>query len=141
MKNIETTVKTERTIEDIMAEMAAKRIDGTTMPKTATKAQKKKICRFLKNWFNEFKGTTRNIKLKNLRFMSSLDSSRISVVIETGMKNDEGTAASWICRDSLQIFVGSRGGVNTPNQKSINIHNLFCVAFDEKKIDKKRRGF
>jgi hypothetical protein len=35
----------------------------------------------------------------------------ISFVIETGMPNDEGTAASLICRDRRHFFIGKRGGI------------------------------
>lgn len=37
----------------------------------------------------------------------------ISVYIETGMKNDEGTLAEALCRKHRHFFVGVRGGIET----------------------------
>ena len=38
----------------------------------------------------------------------------VSVVIETGMKNDEGTYASIFARERVHIFIGKRGGITYP---------------------------
>ena len=38
----------------------------------------------------------------------------VSVVVEVGMIGDEGTMASIICRDRLQVFIGKRGGAKIP---------------------------
>lgn len=38
----------------------------------------------------------------------------VSVAIETGIKNDEGTYASIIARERVHIFVGKRGGITYP---------------------------
>lgn len=35
----------------------------------------------------------------------------VSFVIETGIPNDEGTAASLLCRDRRHFFIGKRGGI------------------------------
>jgi hypothetical protein len=35
----------------------------------------------------------------------------VSFSIEVGMPNDEGTAASLICRDRRHFFIGKRGGI------------------------------
>lgn len=41
----------------------------------------------------------------------------VSVVIETGLKDDEGTMASIICRDRAHVFVGKRGGITWYDNK------------------------
>ena len=38
----------------------------------------------------------------------------ISVVLEVGMKEDEGTLAAIFCRDHAQLFVGKNGGITYP---------------------------
>ena len=42
----------------------------------------------------------------------------IDVVVETGMKNDEGTLAAFYCRDRAQLFVGKRGAITYPVYKN-----------------------
>ena len=42
----------------------------------------------------------------------------VSVVVETGMKNDEGTLASILCRDRAHLFIGKRGGITYPVTKN-----------------------
>ena len=43
----------------------------------------------------------------------------VSVVFVVGMKGDEGTLASIICRDRAQLFIGKRGGVTYPVTKHL----------------------
>lgn len=38
----------------------------------------------------------------------------LSVVVETGMMNDEGTLAEVFARDRAHLFVGRRGGITYP---------------------------
>lgn len=38
----------------------------------------------------------------------------ISVVVEYGLKNDEGTMASILARDRAHLFIGKHGGVTYP---------------------------
>ena len=38
----------------------------------------------------------------------------VSVVIETGLKDDEGTLAEFIARDRAHLFIGKRGGITYP---------------------------
>lgn len=38
----------------------------------------------------------------------------VSVVAEVGMVNDEGTLASILCRNRVQLFIGERGGITYP---------------------------
>ena len=42
----------------------------------------------------------------------------ISVVVETGLKGDEGTWASIIARDRAHLFVGTHGGITYPVSKN-----------------------
>lgn len=37
----------------------------------------------------------------------------VSLYVESGMKNDSGTAAAILCRKTRQIFIGIKGGVRT----------------------------
>ena len=38
----------------------------------------------------------------------------VSVVVEVGMKDDEGTLAEVFCRDRAHLFIGKRGGITYP---------------------------
>lgn len=38
----------------------------------------------------------------------------VSVVVEVGLKSDEGSLASILCRDRLQVFIGKKGGAKIP---------------------------
>lgn len=42
----------------------------------------------------------------------------ISVVVETGIKNDEGTLAAIYCRDRAHLFIGKRGAITYPVYKN-----------------------
>ena len=42
----------------------------------------------------------------------------VSVVVETGHKNDEGTMAAIFCRDRAHLFIGERGGITYPVYKN-----------------------
>ena len=37
----------------------------------------------------------------------------VSYFLTTGMVNDEGTMASLICRDTVHVFIGKKGGCST----------------------------
>lgn len=43
----------------------------------------------------------------------------VSVVVEVGMKDDEGTLAEVFCRDRAQLFIGPRGGIRYPVSKKM----------------------
>ena len=43
----------------------------------------------------------------------------VAVVVETGMKDDEGTLAEVFCRDCAQLFIGPRGGITYPVSKKL----------------------
>lgn len=38
----------------------------------------------------------------------------VSVVVEVGMKGDEGTLGQVFCRERAQLFIGKRGGIRYP---------------------------
>lgn len=38
----------------------------------------------------------------------------VSINVEVGAKNDEGTLAAIFCRDNTLIFIGRRGGLKVP---------------------------
>ena len=92
---------------------------------TLGKAQSKAI-QYLKEMFlyNHSYGDKDNYEIKEFKcepFESQDKKSKWSVVIEVGMKNDEGTAAAIICRDRRHFFIGKNGGVEvlySPTKKS-----------------------
>lgn len=43
----------------------------------------------------------------------------VSLVVEYGMKGDEGTRARYTCRDRAHLFIGKRGGVTYPVTKQL----------------------
>lgn len=43
----------------------------------------------------------------------------VSVVVEIGGKNDEGTLAEVFCRDRAHLFIGKHGGVRYPVSKQL----------------------
>lgn len=49
----------------------------------------------------------------------------ISVYIETGMKNDEGTLAEALCRKHRHFFVGVRGGIETAYYNGNHVKGSF----------------
>lgn len=38
----------------------------------------------------------------------------VNVILEVGMKNDEGTYASIVCRDRVQLFIYKKGRIEYP---------------------------
>lgn len=42
----------------------------------------------------------------------------VSLVLEVGRKNDEGTMAAVLCRDHIHLFIGKRGGITYPVSKN-----------------------
>lgn len=42
----------------------------------------------------------------------------VNLVVETGMKGDEGTMAAIFARDRAQLFIGKRGGITYPVSKN-----------------------
>ena len=63
----------------------------------------------------------------------------VSVLLETGLKGDEGTWASIIARDRAHLFIGKRGGITYPVSKnkrhytkSFNGHTILTVVIDQR---------
>lgn len=50
----------------------------------------------------------------------------VSVIVETGMKNDEGTLASILCRDRAHMFVWKGGRVTYPVSKTLKNGKFKC---------------
>lgn len=43
----------------------------------------------------------------------------VSVVVEIGGKNDEGTLAEYMCRDRAHLLIGKKGGIKYPVSKQL----------------------
>lgn len=60
----------------------------------------------------------------------------VSVVFETGLKNDEGTWASILGRDRGQVFIGKKGGLTYYNRKGtkkrLKPYLLHTLVYDQK---------
>lgn len=64
----------------------------------------------------------------------------VSVIVETGLKNDEGTLAAIIGRNRAHLYVGKRGGITYPVYKKnksftkrlLNGESLLTVYLDQK---------
>lgn len=72
-------------------------------------------------------------EIKEYRVEELKDTGMLSVVMVVGRKDDEGSVASYICRDRVHLFVGKRGGIKyfTKNLKFKPLkHNqsLFTVC-------------
>lgn len=62
---------------------------------------------------------------------------KISLVVESGLKGDEGTMASVFCRNRIHIFIGVRGGITYYNNKGTTKRptrrtSLFSIYYDQK---------
>ena len=52
----------------------------------------------------------------------------VTVYVEIGLVGDEGTAAEYLCRDRVQLFIGPRGAVKFPvykRRKDGSFHNYY----------------
>lgn len=61
----------------------------------------------------------------------------VSVSIETGRKNDEGTLAAVLCRDHLHLFIGKRGAITywqtgRKTTQRLNGMNLMTVVLAQR---------
>lgn len=82
-----------------------------------TKSQERalnKIKRLAEKWANEgFKdGELKEWNVEEDEYF-------VSVIVEIGGKNDEGTWAEAVCRDRAQLFIGKCGGVTYPVHKRL----------------------
>lgn len=78
-----------------------------------TKAQEKAIAKVRKLVESELYSDEYEIK----EWEISENKYFVSLVVEYGMKNDEGTLASLIARDRAHLFIGTRGGIRYPVSK------------------------
>lgn len=61
------------------------------------------------NRFIDFVTYTDNYEVKELEVKDSYGDAYVSVTM--GIKNDEGTMAELLCRDTYIFFIGRRGGI------------------------------
>lgn len=61
--------------------------------------------------------TKDSYEIKRFEIHQRADLQMAFLVVETGLKNDEGTAASILCRDYRHILLGVKGGVELLNPK------------------------
>ena len=85
-----------------------------------TKQQERKI-ELIRNYMKNYHGKySDNYELKEDEVQDIGAGGIISVVLEVGLKEDEGTMAAILCRDRIHVFVGPRGGVtcHSKNRKT-----------------------
>ena len=83
----------------------------STADLTMTKSQEREVERLIVDFFAHTSlGRPEKYELKRLDILET-KYKKIIVVIEAGMKGDEGTIASLLCRIGRQYFIGPRGGV------------------------------
>ena len=64
-------------------------------------------------------------EIKELTVQSFDYCNDVYVTIETGMPNDEGTMAEFLCRDSYGFFIGARGGIFTYNDNGNRVSHKY----------------
>ena len=84
----------------------------------ATKYQEKAI-KNIKRLAEELHSRAHADKYEIKKFEISENEYFVAVVVEVGMKDDEGTLAEVLCRDSAQLFIGKRGGITYPVSKQM----------------------
>lgn len=82
----------------------------------ATKLQEKAIAR-IKKLAENMMGHPDKYEIK--QFDIDENEYFVSVVVEVGRKNDEGTLAEVFCRDRAHLFIGKRGGITYPVSKQM----------------------
>lgn len=75
-----------------------------------TKSQEKAIEKIRKLGEELFYGGADEYEFKEFD-IQELNNGTISLVVETGMKNDEGTLAALFTRDRAHLFIGKKGGI------------------------------
>lgn len=79
--------------------------------------QERETVRFAEHFLsNHSYGDGDRYELKELR-VEDMGNGRISIVVESGMKEDEGTMAAILCRDRIHVFMGKRGGLTRINER------------------------
>ena len=84
---------------------------------TLTKAQEKAISNIKKLAEKVHERHADKYEIK--RFDVDTNEYFADVVVEIGMKDDEGTMAEVFCRECAQLFVGPRGGITYPVSKQM----------------------
>ena len=82
-----------------------------------TKSQERAIERIRKLAEKEMNESFKDGEIKNWEVEEN--EYFVSVVVEIGGKNDEGTMAEIFCRDRAQLFVYKRGGIKYPVSKQL----------------------
>lgn len=80
-------------------------------------AQSKAIARIRKLAENLFGSQSEKYEIKEWRLIEN--EYFISVIVEVGLKGDEGTLAEVFCRDRAHLFIGKRGGITYPVSKKM----------------------
>lgn len=100
-----------------------------------TKSQEKAIEKIRKLGEELFWGRADEYEFKEFD-IKELNYGTISLVVETGMKNDEGTLAAIFARDRAHLFIGKRGGITyydkTCNRKRFEGYSLLQAVIDQR---------
>ena len=83
------------------------------------------------NDFIAYKTRLFGYEVKELRVTEREDDTAIYVSITTGCKDDEGTMAEFICRDTYCFFIGARGGMF---QYGKGINPTYCNKYTVKTL-------
>ena len=76
-----------------------------------TRQQERKI-EVIRNYMNGYMGRhSDGYEMKEEHIEELGVGGIVSVVMETGMKEDEGTMAAILCRNRIHVFIGPKGGV------------------------------
>lgn len=60
---------------------------------------------------NDFFGHPEKYEFKEFKITEDEEYGYVELFCVSGLKNDEGTMASWMCRRTRQIFIGKNGGL------------------------------
>lgn len=101
-----------------------------------TKAQERVIDYIKNNWLEVVHGARHIDEFEIKKYEVKENEYFTSLVIESGLKGDEGTMARWFGRDRIHILVGKRGGIKYYDAKGTckrgNIRLLFTIICDQK---------
>lgn len=80
-------------------------------------------------WEYDTHGNAVGHEYKEFRIAPLGTSGIVVVYLHTGMKGDEGTAASIFCRYRRQIFVGKRGGITAYGKHGKKLKNFKALIY------------
>ena len=89
-----------------------------------TRQQERKI-NLIRDYMNNYMGKHSDAyEMKEEEIVDLGVGGIVSVVMETGMKEDEGTMAAVLCRNRIHVFIGPKGGVTciSTNRKTGGTH-------------------